>query len=98
MRCIQDICRILYLRISETQKLLFKIINTLLNKKKQSLLPDHSSGSELAATFNTHFIDKVTLIQQSLEELDHTPKILLLWKKDDTKLDCVILIIFRKKY
>ena len=58
-------------------KALFKMINTLLNKKKQSLLPDHSSAIELAATFNTYFIDKVTLIQQSLEELDHTQNIVV---------------------
>ena len=57
---------------SRYPKALFKMINTLLNKKKQSQLPDHSSASELAATFNTYFIDKVTLIHQSLEELNHT--------------------------
>ena len=62
---------------SRDPKALFKMINTLLNKKKHSPLPDHSSTSKLAVTLNTYLIDKVTLIQQSLEELNHTQNIVV---------------------
>ena len=62
---------------SRDPKALFKTINTLLNKKEQSPLPGHSSASELSATFNTHFIDKVTLIHHSLEEINHTQNIVV---------------------
>ena len=60
MKLMQDICRSLYLRIPVTPKSIFKMIDNLLNRKKKSPLPDHSSASELASSFNTYFIDKVT--------------------------------------
>ena len=55
---------------SRDPKALFKMIDTLLNKKKQSPLPDYTSASELASKFNTYFIDKVIEIHQSLEEIN----------------------------
>ena len=60
---------------SSDPKSLFKMIDNLLNRKKKSPLPDHSSASELAASFNTYFIDKVTVIDQSLEEGNQTQNI-----------------------
>ena len=60
---------------SSDPKSLFKMIDNLLNRKKKSPLPDHSSASELAASFNTYFIDKVTVIHQSLEEGNQTQNI-----------------------
>ena len=60
---------------SSDPKSLFNLIDNLLNRKKKSPLPDHSSASELAASFNTYFIDKVTVIHQSLEEGNQTQNI-----------------------
>ena len=60
---------------STDPKSLFKMIDNLLNRKKKSPLPDHSSASELAASFNIYFIDKVTVIHQSLEEGNQTQNI-----------------------
>ena len=62
---------------SRDSKALFKMINTLLNKKTGSPLSVHWSASDLVSTFNTYFIDKVTLIHQSLEELNHTQNIVV---------------------
>ena len=41
------------------QKKLFNIVNTLLGRRKQLVLPDYNNPITLASTFNMFFIDKI---------------------------------------
>ena len=56
-------------KIAETtsSKALYKITNSLLNKKSPSVLPSHSSEVELANTFNKFFTNKISILRQSLQ-------------------------------
>jgi len=45
---------------------LFKIINTLLNNKKESPLPPHTDAETLANEFCNFFIDKISLIRENI--------------------------------
>ena len=45
------------------QKKLFNIVNTLLARRKQLVLPDHNNPITLASTFNMFFINKIENIR-----------------------------------
>ena len=49
------------------QKQLFKVVDTLLHKPKETPLPAHESPEELANRFATFFIEKIEKIRQQLE-------------------------------
>lgn len=48
-------------------KSLFRVIDTLLHRDRQSPLPEHDSPQQLAVSFNDYFTDKVSTIRSSLE-------------------------------
>ncbi len=48
---------------------LFKLINTLLHKRKDLPLPPHESASELAEEFSDHFAGKIGKIRRELIQL-----------------------------
>ena len=43
------------------------VLNSLMNKKKDNLLPTHSSTVDLADTFRQYFIDKIAIICESFK-------------------------------
>ena len=49
-------------------KTLFSLIDKVLHKKNQSVLPDHTSCQELAETFLKYFSDKVTKLRATLDD------------------------------
>ncbi len=48
---------------------LFKVINTLLHKRKDLPLQPHESASELADKFSDHFAGKIKKIRRDLIQL-----------------------------
>ncbi len=48
---------------------LFKLINTLIHKRKDLPLPPHESASELAEQFSDHFAGKIEKIRRDLIQL-----------------------------
>ena len=51
-------------------KYLFKILNSLLHKDRESPLPDHNSVEELVEEFSDFFISKINKIRDYLDGLD----------------------------
>ena len=51
------------------QKKLYRIVDGLLGREKPKVLPDASTDHELAETFNTYFITKITNIREDLSAL-----------------------------
>ena len=56
------------------QKKLFKIIDSLLGRKKQQVLPEYSCALSLASMINTFFLDKISLIRADFPLLEPTLK------------------------
>ena len=52
------------------QKKLFNIVNTLLGRRKQLVLPDYNNLITLASTFNMFFIDKIANIREEFPLLE----------------------------
>ena len=52
------------------QKKLFNIVNTLLGRRKQLVLPDYNNPITLASTFNMFFIDKIANIRAEFPLLE----------------------------
>ena len=50
------------------QKTLFKIANTILNKKNNRILPNHTNPIDLANEFNNYYIDKIDKIRETITE------------------------------
>ena len=75
------------------QKKIFKIVDKLLGRGKQTVLPDIPNPLELAKTFNGFFLEKISKIRTTLSELEATadklqcppPESLL--QRSSTKLD-----------
>ena len=55
---------------SGDQKKLFNIVNTLLGRRKQLVLPDYNNPITLASTFNMFFIDKIANIRAEFPLLE----------------------------
>ena len=56
------------------QKKMFKIIDSLLGRKKQQVLPEYSCALSLASMINTFFLDKISLIRADFPLLEPTLK------------------------
>ena len=56
------------------QKKLFKIIDSLLGRKKQQVLPEYSCALSLASVINTFFLDKISMIRADFALLEPTLK------------------------
>ena len=56
---------------SGNQKELFKVLNTLLQRKTDNPLPPHTSAKDLADNFSEFFISKISKIQENLEAVVH---------------------------
>ena len=54
------------------QKKLFGIVNSLLGKNKQTVLPQSDCDYTLETNFHTHFTDKIVHIRNSFPETDLT--------------------------
>ena len=55
---------------NKDQKSLFKISKTLLGKKKQRVLPNHSNAIDLENEFNNYYIDKIDKIRETIPVID----------------------------
>ena len=47
---------------------LYRVLNTLMNKKKENPLPNHNSTMDLANTFGQYFLDKIDNIRKSFTD------------------------------
>ena len=56
------------------QKKLFKVIDSLLGRKKQQVLPEYSCALSLASVINTFFLDKISMIRADFPFLEPTLK------------------------
>ena len=56
------------------QKKLFKIIDSLLGRKKQQVLPEYSCALSLATVINKFFLDKISVIRADFPLLEPTLK------------------------
>ena len=56
------------------QKKLFKVIDSLLGRKKQQVLPEYSCALSLASVINTFFLDKISMIRADFPLLEPTLK------------------------
>ena len=74
-------------------KSLFRLIESLLNKKKRSPLPENIPEAVLAEEFSNFIMNKVNLIHQNLELLkpmnEHVP---VDQKKYETTLSCFSVV------
>ena len=64
-------------KISENKhnsKELYKVVNGLLHRAKESVIPPKDNPSELASDFNTFFTDKITSIRRNLETMYEPPE------------------------
>ena len=48
------------------QKMLFKIANELLDKKKRRILPEHDDSVKLANEFNKYYVEKIEKIREAI--------------------------------
>ena len=58
--------------IGNDQKLLFKMVNNLLDKDKVRVLPEHTDPLQLANEFNQYYIEKVDKIRRSIPSTTQT--------------------------
>ena len=56
------------------QKKMFKVIDSLLGRKKQQVLPEYSCALSLASVINTFFLDKISMIRADFPLLEPTLK------------------------
>ena len=74
-------------------KSLFRLIDSLPNKKKRSLFPENIPEAVLEEEFSNFFMNKVNLIHQNLELLkpmnEHVP---IDQKKYETMLSCFSVV------
>ncbi len=52
------------------QKMLYKVVNEVLDKKKIRSLPEHEDPTHLANEFNEYYIDKIVKLRKTLPEDD----------------------------
>ena len=55
---------------SNEQKQLFKVVEKVLDKKEERVLPTHTDPVKLANEFNNYYIDKIEKLRQSIPETD----------------------------
>ena len=55
-------------KCENNQKLLFGLLNEMLSKKSQQVLPDYYTDKDLANLFNRYFLDKIENIRKDLND------------------------------
>ncbi|MCH2405859.1 MAG: hypothetical protein MK200_06665, partial [Nitrosopumilus sp.] len=55
---------------SNNQKSLFKIVDELLDKKKEKILPTHTDALKLANQFNDYYVEKIDKIRETIPPED----------------------------
>ena len=66
---VENTTQVIQKKITESngnQKKLFNIVNTLLGRRKQLVLPDYNNPITLASTFNMFFLYKISNIRAGL--------------------------------
>ena len=77
---------------NDDQKKLFNIVNTLLGRRKQLVLPDYNNPITLASTFNMFFIDKIENIRAEFPLLESSLPSYSFESMDSIMPHCTVLL------
>ena len=65
-----------YTAFQGDQKKLFQIVDKLLGRGKQTVLPEFTNAKDMAQMFNEFFISKIATIRTSLADLEHSTDVM----------------------